>query len=330
MSGTRSASHAGSWYSDDKGTLDRELSGYLSNVPDNIDGVGDIPPPGARIIIAPHAGYSYSGPAAAWAYKSLNLTNIKRVFILGPSHHVYLDGCALTPHEFYSTPLGTLKIDTTTTNALRSTTHFSMMSSSTDTDEHSIEMHLPYTYKVLSGFFGPENIPPVVPILVGAINSASEKHFGKVLSNYLDDPENAFIISSDFCHWGHRFSYQFYIPSPGLQGTNLRRSGAGILQGSQEIWKSIEQLDQAAIDAIETGVHDTFSIYLRDTKNTVCGRHPIGVIMAALEEVIKARQERGENVQGKGKFKFVRYEQSSKCRRLEDSSVSYASAFAVL
>ncbi|KAK6527128.1 hypothetical protein TWF281_010321 [Arthrobotrys megalospora] len=76
MSGSRPASHAGSWYTDERDTLDRELSGYLSNVPSNIDGVGEIPPTGARIIIAPHAGYSYSGPAAAWAYKSLNLSNV--------------------------------------------------------------------------------------------------------------------------------------------------------------------------------------------------------------------------------------------------------------
>ncbi|RVD86281.1 uncharacterized protein DFL_004565 [Arthrobotrys flagrans] len=329
MSGSRPASHAGSWYSDDKGALDRELSGYLSNVPSNIDGVGEVPPQGARVIIAPHAGYSYSGPAAAWAYKSLNLTNIKRVFILGPSHHIYLDGCAVTTHETYSTPLGPLPIDTPTNLRLLTTTHFTPMSKSADSDEHSIEMHLPYTYKILSTFFGPENIPPIVPILVGAINTDSEKKYGKILAEYLDDPENAFIISSDFCHWGSRFSYQYYTPYPGGQGTNLKRSSS-IPQNSQEIWKSIEQLDKAAIDAIETGSHENFARYLRETRNTVCGRHPIGVIMAASEEVVKIRKGRGEDVDGKGKFKFVRYEQSSRCRRVEDSSVSYASAFAVL
>ena len=74
------------------------------------------------------------------------------------------------------------------------------------------------------------------------------------------------------------------------------------------------------MDSIETGEHREFADYLRRTKNTVCGRHPIGVLMAALEA--------GET--SSGKFKFIRYEQSSKCSELADSSVSYASAFAVI
>ncbi|KAK6512436.1 hypothetical protein TWF481_001322 [Arthrobotrys musiformis] len=326
----REASHAGSWYSNDKSSLDRELSGYLDRVPSTIDDVGGIPPAGARVIIAPHAGYSYSGPAAAWAYKSLDLKNIKRVFILGPSHHSYFDYCRLTLHETYLTPLGPLPIDTATVKTLLSDAKFfGPMTETVDSDEHSIEMHLPYTYKILSAHFG-DSIPPIVPILVGAINVASEKSYGSILAPYLDNPENAFIVSSDFCHWGSRFSYQFYIPTEGGEGVNLRRSPGRISSRTQEIWKSIEQLDRRAIEMIETGVHDYFAEYLRETKNTVCGRHPIGVIMAALEVVIEGRKARGEDVEGKGKFKFVRYEQSSKCTRVEDSSVSYASAFAVL
>ncbi|KAK6508530.1 hypothetical protein TWF506_010617 [Arthrobotrys conoides] len=330
MSGTRPASHAGSWYSNDKDTLDRELTGYLSSVPSTIDGVGDIPLTGARVIIAPHAGYSYSGPAAAWAYKSLDLTNIKRVFILGPSHHIYLDGCALTTHETYATPLGPLTIDVPTTLKLLSTNSFTFMNPPTDSDEHSIEMHLPYTYKILSTYFEPTSMPPIIPILVGAINADSEKKYGSILASYLDDYENAFIVSSDFCHWGSRFNYQYYMPFPGKTGTSMKKLGYSIPEGGQEIWKSIEALDAEAIETIESGKHDQFVDYLRDTRNTVCGRHPIGVIMAALEEVVRIREERGGNMEGRGVFKFVRYEQSSRCRKAEDSSVSYASAFAVL
>jgi len=70
----REASHAGSWYSDDGPTLSRQLDQWLDQVPDTLEGVGTIPPAGARLIIAPHAGYAYSGPPAAWAYKSLDLS----------------------------------------------------------------------------------------------------------------------------------------------------------------------------------------------------------------------------------------------------------------
>ena len=77
-----------------------------------------------------HAGYSYSGPAAAWAYKSIDTTGMwvpsnypasvfylltsnprKRVFILGPAHHVYLNGCALSKCKTYATPIGDLPLD---------------------------------------------------------------------------------------------------------------------------------------------------------------------------------------------------------------------------
>ena len=70
---------------------------------------------------------------------------------------------------------------------------------------------------------------------------------------------------------------------------------------------------------------DRFLSVLEDTGNTVCGRHPIGVIMAAVEVLEKDDQLRGD-----GRFKFVRYERSSLVTSVRDSSVSYCSAFAVL
>jgi len=79
------------------------------------------------------------------------------------------------------------------------------------------------------------------------------------------------------------------------------------------------------MSTIESGSHDRFAEYLQTTRNTICGRHPIGVMMAAIEEVVKEGEE-----EGKGRFKFVRYEQSSRVTDPTDSSVSYASAFAVV
>jgi AmmeMemoRadiSam system protein B len=73
---------------------------------------------------------------------------------------------------------------------------------------------------------------------------------------------------------------------------------------------------------VESGEHRLFLEQLQETGNTVCGRHPIGVFMAAVEQA--------SGLQGDGKFKFVRYERSSEVASVRDSSVSYASAFAVL
>ena len=72
--GTREASHAGSWYSASGPVLASQLDNWLSQVPDELSGMGKIPFPGARVVISPHAGYAYSGPCAAWSYKSLDLS----------------------------------------------------------------------------------------------------------------------------------------------------------------------------------------------------------------------------------------------------------------
>ena len=71
----------------------------------------------------------------------------------------------------------------------------------------------------------------------------------------------------------------------------------------------------------------TFPPFSTDTGNTVCGRHPIGVMMAAIEEI---RTGSDEDSTKTGEFKFVRYERSSEVARMSESSVSYASAFAVV
>ena len=76
------------------------------------------------------------------------------------------------------------------------------------------------------------------------------------------------------------------------------------------------------MQTIESGKHQEFTQYLQETRNTVCGRHPIGVIMGALEVE--------EGKEPKGKFKFIKYEQSSRCTTIQHSSVSYASAFATV
>jgi AmmeMemoRadiSam system protein B len=76
----------------------------------------------------------------------------KRVFLLGPSHHYYLDTCALSRCKTYETPLGDLKLDLATIAELEKTGKFKHMDRSADEEEHSLEMHLPYIYKMLSQY----------------------------------------------------------------------------------------------------------------------------------------------------------------------------------
>lgn len=188
-------------------------------------------------------------------------------------------------------------------------------------------MHLPYLWKRLEQTHGKEDTsswPKIVPVLIGDNDGAREKEFGALLAPYLADPENAFIVSSDFCHWGTRFSYTKYVPSTNLdQLRSLSRRDP--TPKETPIHEGIRVLDQLAMDAVAGGKHDDFVNNLARTGNTVCGRHPIGVTMAAIEAVTN-----GAPTEERGRLRFVRYERSSLVESVGDSSVSYASAYAVI
>ncbi|KAJ5988726.1 UPF0103/Mediator of ErbB2-driven cell motility (Memo-related) [Penicillium waksmanii] len=365
---SREASHAGSWYSNNANTLAGQLDGWLGQVPDTMDHAGPLPVPGARIVIAPHAGFSYSGPCAAYAYKALDLSKAKRIFVLGPSHHYPLSTLALPQVTSYYTPLSDdpLPLDTELIANLLATParksngtsiKFTTMTQSVDEEEHSIEMHLPYIHRLLQRQLPTTptaQYPPLVPIMVGSTSAETEKAFGTLLAPYLADPSNAFVISSDFCHWGLRFRYTYYVPQAPTPGPQLPLSSDGLPQPGMNaddvlgnidsvsaghslqrrdripskeptIHESISAFDIATMAAITTGSSHAFLDTIDRTGNTVCGRHPIGVIMAALE-VATANQSAGNQ----GRFHFLRYERSSDIEDVSDSSVSYVSAFAVL
>lgn len=294
----RRATHAGSWYESAEEELRSSLTTWLEQASPVSRTL-----PGATVhaVIAPHAGYSYSGATAAYAYAALNPCRFSRVVVLGPSHHVYLkDRCALSDAHVLETPLGSLPVDREVIDGLleHSDRHARFVSMSDDMDEaeHSIEMHLPYIRHVFA------NVDvKVVPIIVGSLSEEKERHFGRIFAPWIGDGETCFVISSDFCHWGTRFRYtrvDHDVPS---------------------IWQSIERLDREGMSAIETGDHTEFCKYQHRTENTVCGRHPIGVLMSALQ-YCSAHSEKTFNT------RFVRYRQSSRCEKMSDSSVSYASA----
>ncbi|KAI3510121.1 hypothetical protein L1887_25651 [Cichorium endivia] len=154
-----------SWYSSNSQTLEAELDGWLREC-------GLPKSPDVRGVIAPHAGYSYSGRAAAFAFGNIDPTNITRIFLLGPSHHHYTPKCALSRATIYKTPIGDLPIDLEVIQELKATGKFDMMDIEVDEAEHSMEMHLPYLAKVFRG-----HTVKVVPIMVGAVSTESEAMF---------------------------------------------------------------------------------------------------------------------------------------------------------
>lgn len=241
-----------------------------------------------------HAGYRYSGHVMAYAYGQILPQEVSRIFLLGPSHHVYTQQCLLSTAAAYTSPFGSMAIDQGVYRELQSTGMFPAMSLDVDEGEHSLELHLPYIAYVMRG-----RAFTLVPIMVGALNPSSEERYGELLAPYLSDPHNVFVISSDFCHWGTRFSFTYYNEAQG------------------QIYDSITWLDHKGIETILEGSPEAFQQYMLRFSNTICGRHPVAVLLHMLKY---------SGLQAK--ISLRKYDQSSKCIRLSDSSVSYAAIVA--
>ncbi|ODV88737.1 hypothetical protein CANCADRAFT_3383 [Tortispora caseinolytica NRRL Y-17796] len=239
-------------------------------------------------------------------------TNSERVFVLGPAHHLYLDGCALTACKVYETPLGNLPICMEIVSALDETNEFEKMNISDDEDEHSLEMHMPFIYKKMS--MHKDGIRPIIPILVGAIDTHTENMYGLLLEKYFSDPKNAFVISSDFCHWGRRFSYTGYASTPEVYDS-YRLLGTAAHDPKVPIFKGIQYLDSKALEVISLVSHPLWAEYLNATRNTICGRHPISILIVAMQHAEV------------GPIKWLHYAQSSEVRSINESSVSYVAGF---
>ncbi len=145
-----------------------------------------------KALIAPHAGYIYSGPVAASAYASLkNLKSpVERVVLAGPSHRVGFDGLALSNAGFYSTPLGDIPIDIDAQNAVRDLPAVRVVDNA-HALEHSLEVHLPFLQRLLGAF-------KLIPVVTG---NAPAHQVGEFLDRLWGGPETLLVISSDLSHY---------------------------------------------------------------------------------------------------------------------------------
>ena len=331
MSVIRTASHAGTWYSANATTLGAQIDRFIAEArtqgqtedkkDDGITGSTGLQK-GARVIVGPHAGYAYAGATLGKAYSAFDSSGIERVFILGPSHHVYFKGCVLTTNcDFYDTPFGKLQVDTEVVNELTELDSklFKRMNITVDEDEHSFEMHMPFLHKVTESVG--KHIK-IVPIMISASDETFENKVALSLKPYFADKSNAFIVSTDFCHWGSRFSYTSYTPSGSLADLEELPKNGKSPSGALPIFKSIEHMDKAAMKVMSTGSYRSFKDYMYLTENTICGAKPLSVLMLLMQDHIEDR--------AKNALKFNGYAQSSQALTARDSSVSYGSAYAVI
>jgi MEMO1 family protein len=176
---------AGRFYPGDPTELRELINTLLAQVPPATG-------PAPKALIAPHAGYLYSGPIAASAYARLipGHDQIKRVILLGPSHYVALEGLATTSAKAFATPLGVVPVDVEAVRQVRLLPQVRELDEA-HAHEHSLEVQLPFLQIVLSGF-------TLVPLAVG---DATPEEVSQVLDMLWGGPETCFVVSSDLSHY---------------------------------------------------------------------------------------------------------------------------------
>lgn len=204
---------AGTFYPADPNQLAANIQDYLRSAKSAALPEEQVP----KAILAPHAGYIYSGPVAASAYAQLRpfRDRIRRVVLAGPAHYVAFSGLAVPSVECFRTPLGLVPLDRA---AIQGLLDLSLVEESdfAHAREHSLEVHLPFLQTVLDRF-------TLIPLLVGR---ATPNQVSQVLDRLWGAEDTLIVISSDLTHF-HDYS----------EANHLDRKTAN----------AIEHLDAAAI-----------------------------------------------------------------------------------
>ena len=280
--GVKHSHLAGTWYSGDAAQLREQIDGWLQEATVSGAGAGRM---GA--VIVPHAGYRYSGRAAAAAYACARggAAAYRRAVVVAPSHAAAFRGVALLDVDAFGTPLGEIAVDREAVAAL-ARAPLCAVRPSAYRDEHALEIQLPFLQRALLGVC-------VVPVLVGEVDAAEAATVAATLEA-LADGATLFVVSSDFVHYGARFAY-------------LPFSATGPVQ----VAAALRTLDMGAIERICAGDAAGFTAYVEATGATICGRLPITVFLT-----LHRRRTRGI---------LLRYYTSLDVTGDYEHSVSYAS-----
>lgn len=240
---------AGSWYPGDREALSKEVGRLLAGeTPDQ--------PAGKPLaIIAPHAGYRFSAPVAAAAYRSLRGQSYKRVIVLAFSHryaNAYQGVQVPANLTAYETPLGQVPIDREMVDKLRKAPGF-VSPAGVDRDEHSLELQLPFLQAALKDFL-------FVPLLIGRMSNEDYAKAAAAIFPLLDD-STLLVASSDFTHYGPNYDY---VPF------------------KDDVEKNLTDLAEKASKPILACDFDGFAEHIDKTRDTICGRGPILLLLRIL------------------------------------------------
>ncbi|MBF0180668.1 MAG: AmmeMemoRadiSam system protein B [Magnetococcales bacterium] len=244
----RPAAVAGSWYPGNPEDLRAYLEGQLVQAePPPVAGLGEV-----RAVLAPHAGYRFSGPTAALAFKPLVGKQFKRVVAMGPSHHGDFGGLVVSDATHFATPLGEIPLDREAIRQLRRAEGVRVIPG-VDRNEHSLEMQLPWLQVALESGW------QLVPVLVGQADAAGYARAAAALRPLLDG-ETLLVLSGDWTHYGPNYGYLPFPPD-------------------EKAGERLKQLDLGAWERIAHGDAKGLLAYRERTGITACAFGPMMVFL---------------------------------------------------
>ncbi len=238
--------------------------------------------------IAPHAGYSYSGPCAAHLYKVIgeNVRDVNTVIVLGTNHTGLGGAITTTKRYIWSTPLGDVDTDDEFINELLKI-NLVEEEPLAHLEEHSVEVQLPFLQFVLKSKF------KLVPIVVRELNVSVLRSMAKAIKDISDKLQRNILLiaSSDFTHHGSMYGYVLYTTA---------------------VARKVRELDMLFINYILKLDTEGFIKSVREYGATVCGPGAIAILMEFVKSV-------------GGKAKLLKYYNSAELTGQEDVAVGYAS-----
>ena len=212
----KQANVAGQFYPADRQTVLRMISSFVDSarLPDGLE-MGSV-----RVLIAPHAGYIFSGPVAGYTYALLSrLDRIKTVIILAPSHYFYFNGIALLDVSQYETPLGPVVVDQELTDKLVEELDIAFADNRVFEREHSVEVQLPFIKYVRPDC-------RIVAALFGKVSFEDIKEAAAQLFSVIKDRDDVvLLVSTDMSHY---YSYDKAVKMDGKAISALRKLDADV------------------------------------------------------------------------------------------------------
>lgn len=250
---------AGMFYEDFPDLLDKQITECFKSKFGPVDLPANRKDKKIMGVIAPHAGYQFSGPGQAWCYKEIAESEPADCYVILGTSHTGFPGAAITLEDF-ETPFGIVKIDNEFAKGLLDK-GVVVENRAAHKQEHSIEVQLPFLQ-----FINKENLNKlrIVPIVIG--QGANYNQLGKAIKKTAEQAKKKIILicSSDFTHYGISYGY---------------------LPFKEDVKNNLERLDTRAIKFIKNLDAKGFLSYIDKTEATICGCYAIAAFIESCKEL---------------------------------------------